>query len=187
MLNKGREFIREEFARLLQDWYRLTGGLVPAEVQVYGGDTCLVIQKVLEEFALMQAKYKLLTNPSPLLENDDSFKPVPGYNPEHTMGTGDQEPHKSPTRGSFSSSVGGVVEHWDKEMLKEDRIMISKMAPFNGKGSEAENFLREFKNWSKLMIWSEKLCCFSMLMGPEASRWFERTNWTLWKEVEQSF
>ncbi|KAJ9055606.1 hypothetical protein DSO57_1002081 [Entomophthora muscae] len=41
----------------------------------------------------MQAKYKLLTNPSPLLENDDSSKPVPGYNPGHTMGTGDQEPH----------------------------------------------------------------------------------------------
>ncbi|KAJ9075177.1 hypothetical protein DSO57_1038658 [Entomophthora muscae] len=40
----------------------------------------------------MQAKYKLLTNPSPLLENDDSSKLVPGYNPGHTMGTGDQEP-----------------------------------------------------------------------------------------------
>ncbi|KAJ9060647.1 hypothetical protein DSO57_1028599 [Entomophthora muscae] len=40
----------------------------------------------------MQAKYKLLTNPSPLLENDNSSKPVPGYNPGHTMGTGDQEP-----------------------------------------------------------------------------------------------
>ncbi|KAJ9061011.1 hypothetical protein DSO57_1024896 [Entomophthora muscae] len=93
MSNRGREFIREEFTRLLQDWYRPTGGLAPAEVQVYGGDACLVIGKVLEEFALMQAKYKLLTNPSPLLENDDSSKPVPGYNPRHTMKTGDQEPH----------------------------------------------------------------------------------------------
>ncbi|KAJ9052705.1 hypothetical protein DSO57_1031654 [Entomophthora muscae] len=45
----------------------------------------------------MQAKYKLPTNPSPLLENDDSSKPVPGYNPGHTMGTGDQEPHTLPT------------------------------------------------------------------------------------------
>ncbi|KAJ9087466.1 hypothetical protein DSO57_1033126 [Entomophthora muscae] len=44
----------------------------------------------------MQAKYKLLINPSPLLENDDSSKPVPGYNPGHTMGTGDQEPHSHP-------------------------------------------------------------------------------------------
>ncbi|KAJ9084563.1 hypothetical protein DSO57_1023229 [Entomophthora muscae] len=94
MTNRGREFIREEFARLLQDWYWPTEGLAPAEVQVYNGDACLVIGKVLEEFALMQAKYKLLTNPSLLLENDDSSKPVPGYNPGHTMGTGVQEPHK---------------------------------------------------------------------------------------------
>ncbi|KAJ9086911.1 hypothetical protein DSO57_1038677 [Entomophthora muscae] len=41
----------------------------------------------------MQAKYKLLTNHLPLLENDKSSKPVPGYNPGHTLGTGDQEPH----------------------------------------------------------------------------------------------
>ncbi|KAJ9085285.1 hypothetical protein DSO57_1015489 [Entomophthora muscae] len=112
MSNRGREFIREEFARLLQDWYQPTEWLAPAEVQVYSGDSCLVIGKVLEEFSLMQAKYKLLTNPSPLLENDNSSKPVSGYNPGHTMGTDDQEPHKSPTQGSFSSSVGGVVDTW---------------------------------------------------------------------------
>ncbi|KAJ9067798.1 hypothetical protein DSO57_1035460 [Entomophthora muscae] len=47
-----------------------------------------------EEFALMQAKYKLLTNHSPLLENDNSSKLVPGYDPGHTLGTGDQEPQK---------------------------------------------------------------------------------------------
>ncbi|KAJ9081141.1 hypothetical protein DSO57_1017847 [Entomophthora muscae] len=41
----------------------------------------------------MQAKYKLLTNHSPLLENDNSSKLVPGYDPGHTLGTGDQEPH----------------------------------------------------------------------------------------------
>ncbi|KAJ9062326.1 hypothetical protein DSO57_1012117 [Entomophthora muscae] len=93
MRNRGREFIGGEFARLLQDWYRPTEGLAPAEVQVYGGDACLVIGKVLEEFALMQAKYKLLTNHSPLLENANSSKLVPGYNPGHTLGTGDQEPH----------------------------------------------------------------------------------------------
>ncbi|KAJ9076328.1 hypothetical protein DSO57_1027315 [Entomophthora muscae] len=102
MSNRGREFIGEEFARLLQDWYWPTGKLAPAEVQVYGGDACLVIGKVLEEFALMQAKYKLLTNPSPLLENDNSSKPVPGYNPGHTMGTGDQEPQNYPGVCSFS-------------------------------------------------------------------------------------
>ncbi|KAJ9053659.1 hypothetical protein DSO57_1022062 [Entomophthora muscae] len=93
MSNRGREFIGEEFARLLQDWYWSIEGLAPAELQVYGGDAFLVIGKVLEEFALMQAKYKLLINPSSLLENDSSSKPVPGYNPGHIMGTGDQEPH----------------------------------------------------------------------------------------------
>ncbi|KAJ9074717.1 hypothetical protein DSO57_1003772 [Entomophthora muscae] len=152
MPNRGREFIGEEFVRLLQDWYWPTEGLAPAEVHLYSGDACLVIRKILEEFVLMQAKYKLLINHSPLLGNDNSSKLVPGYDPGHTLGTGDQEPHKSPTQESFSSSVGGVVEHLDNEMLKGDHIMISKMAPFNGKGSEAKNFLREFKNQSKLML-----------------------------------
>ncbi|KAJ9083839.1 hypothetical protein DSO57_1030615 [Entomophthora muscae] len=96
MTDRGREFIGGEFARLLQDWYWPTKGLAPSEVQVYSGDACLVIGKVLEEFALMQAKCKLLTNHSPLLENDDSSKPVPGYNPGHILGTGDQEPHIPP-------------------------------------------------------------------------------------------
>ncbi|KAJ9049952.1 hypothetical protein DSO57_1019283 [Entomophthora muscae] len=59
-----------------------------------GGDACLVIGKVLEEFSLMQAKYKLLTNHSPLLENDNFYKLVPGYNSGHTLGTGDQEPQR---------------------------------------------------------------------------------------------
>ncbi|KAJ9051487.1 hypothetical protein DSO57_1004224 [Entomophthora muscae] len=45
----------------------------------------------------MQAKYKLLTNHLPLLENDNSSKPVPGYDPGHTLGTGDQEPHTPQT------------------------------------------------------------------------------------------
>ncbi|KAJ9088564.1 hypothetical protein DSO57_1021835, partial [Entomophthora muscae] len=67
MTDRGREFIGNEFTRLLQEWYRPTEGLAPAEVQVYDGDACLVIGKMLEEFALMQAKYKLLANHSPLL------------------------------------------------------------------------------------------------------------------------
>ncbi|KAJ9071179.1 hypothetical protein DSO57_1000182 [Entomophthora muscae] len=48
----------------------------------------------------MQAKYKLLTNHSPLLGNDNSSKPVPGYDPGHTLGTGDQEPHSITVNGS---------------------------------------------------------------------------------------
>ncbi|KAJ9048600.1 hypothetical protein DSO57_1033396 [Entomophthora muscae] len=58
-----------------------------------GEDVCFVIGKVLEEFALMQAKYKLLINHSPLLGNDDSSNLVPDYDPGHTLGTGEQEPH----------------------------------------------------------------------------------------------
>ncbi|KAJ9076861.1 hypothetical protein DSO57_1022180 [Entomophthora muscae] len=104
MTNRGSEFIGGEFARLLQDWYWPTEGLAPAEVQVYGGDACLVIGKVLEEFALMKAKYKLLTNHSPLLENNNSSKLVPGYNPGHTLGTDDQEPHNLSAKNASSHS-----------------------------------------------------------------------------------
>ncbi|KAJ9066699.1 hypothetical protein DSO57_1006922 [Entomophthora muscae] len=109
MTNRGREFIGGEFVRLLQNWYWPIEGLAPAEVQVYSGDACLVIGKVLEEFALMQAKYKLLINHSPLLENDNSSKLVPGYNPGHTLGTGDQEPHKNISQ--MDVSVASWV-HW---------------------------------------------------------------------------
>ncbi|KAJ9084522.1 hypothetical protein DSO57_1023617 [Entomophthora muscae] len=96
MTDGGREFIGNEFTRLLKDWYRPAEGLAPAEVQVHGGDVRLVIRKVLEEFAVMQSKYKLLANHLPLLGNGNSSKPVPGYGPGHTLGTGDQEPHKAP-------------------------------------------------------------------------------------------
>ncbi|KAJ9077621.1 hypothetical protein DSO57_1015048 [Entomophthora muscae] len=62
-----------------------------------------MIGKVLEEFAVMQAKYKLLINHSPLLGNDNSSKPVPGYAPGHTLETGNQEPHKGelPIKGLY--------------------------------------------------------------------------------------
>ncbi|KAJ9074716.1 hypothetical protein DSO57_1003771 [Entomophthora muscae] len=124
MTNRGREFIGGEFVRLLQDWYQPTEGLAPAEVHLYSGDACLVIRKILEEFVLMQAKYKLLTNHSPLLENDNSSKLVPGYNPGHTLGTGAQEPHRSGLEGSWTLrvqivSVGG-----------EDRMALGGIMTF---------------------------------------------------------
>ncbi|KAJ9054652.1 hypothetical protein DSO57_1011883 [Entomophthora muscae] len=96
MTDRRSEFIGNEFTRLLQEWYIPTAGLAPADVQVHGRDACLVIGKVLEEFAVMQAKYKFFINPQPLLENDNSSKPVSGYGPGHTLGTCDQEPHKFP-------------------------------------------------------------------------------------------
>ncbi|KAJ9075995.1 hypothetical protein DSO57_1030417 [Entomophthora muscae] len=98
----------EKVTRLLKDWYWPTEGLAPAEVQVYGGDACLVIGKVLEEFALMQAKYKLLTNHSPLLGNENSSKLVPGYDPGHTLGTSDQESHTN----SLDTWESFTYLHW---------------------------------------------------------------------------
>ncbi|KAJ9065944.1 hypothetical protein DSO57_1014564 [Entomophthora muscae] len=92
MTDRGREFIKGEFARLLQDWYQSTEGLAPAEVQVYGRDALLVIGNVLEEFALMQAKYKLLTNHSPLLENDNFSNLVPGMTHDTLWGLVDRNP-----------------------------------------------------------------------------------------------
>ncbi|KAJ9076905.1 hypothetical protein DSO57_1021879 [Entomophthora muscae] len=93
MTDRGREFIGNEFTRLLKDWYRLTEGLSPAEVQVYGEDVRLVIGKVLEELALIQSMYTLIASHLPLLGNDNSSKPVPGFDPGHIMGTGEQESH----------------------------------------------------------------------------------------------
>ncbi|KAJ9050233.1 hypothetical protein DSO57_1016377 [Entomophthora muscae] len=108
MTDRGREFIGGEFARLLQDWDQPKEGLAPDEVQVYGRDACLVIGKVLEEFAFMQAKYKLLINHSPLLENDNSSKLVPGYDPGHTLGIGDQEPHSRDAQGLWEGASSPV-------------------------------------------------------------------------------
>ncbi|KAJ9059502.1 hypothetical protein DSO57_1001574 [Entomophthora muscae] len=62
----------------------------------------------------MQANYKLLTNHSPLQENDDSSKPVPGYDPGRTLGTGDQEPHK------------GTLREYLDTRLKKGYIRVSK-------------------------------------------------------------
>ncbi|KAJ9083842.1 hypothetical protein DSO57_1030565 [Entomophthora muscae] len=97
MSDKGRGFIGNEFTRLLKVWYRPTEGLAPAESQVHTGYACLVIGKVLEEFEGIQARYKLLAGHLTLLENDNSSKPVPGYDPGHTLGTDDQEPHSPST------------------------------------------------------------------------------------------
>ncbi|KAJ9069017.1 hypothetical protein DSO57_1022894 [Entomophthora muscae] len=44
---------------------------------------------------LPETQYKLLASQHPLLVNDDSSKPVSDYDPGHTLGTGDQEPHNT--------------------------------------------------------------------------------------------
>ncbi|KAJ9051960.1 hypothetical protein DSO57_1038911 [Entomophthora muscae] len=93
MTDRGREFVGFEPTRLLKDWYQPPEGLAPAEVQVHRGDAYLVIGKVLEEFALIQGKYKLQLSHMPQLGSDNPFQPVPGFDPGHTMGTNEQEPH----------------------------------------------------------------------------------------------
>ncbi|KAJ9060073.1 hypothetical protein DSO57_1034764 [Entomophthora muscae] len=86
MTDRRKEFIGNEFTRLLKDWYRPTEGLAPTEVQAHGGDARLVIGKGLEEFVVMQAKYKQLqASHLPLLENDNSFQLVSGYDPGHNL------------------------------------------------------------------------------------------------------
>ncbi|KAJ9089266.1 hypothetical protein DSO57_1014609 [Entomophthora muscae] len=59
----------------------------------------------------MQAKYKLLASHLPLLGNDNSSKLVPGYDPGHILGTGDQEPHirATPHQETFLPIPSGVI------------------------------------------------------------------------------
>ncbi|KAJ9077203.1 hypothetical protein DSO57_1018899 [Entomophthora muscae] len=173
MTNRGREFIGGEFARLLQDWYRPTEGLAPAEVQVYGGDACLVIRKVLGEFALMQAKYKLLTNHSPLLWNDKSSKPVPGYNPGHNLETGYQEPHNdaililniyvvSPfilRNDTIQRVVYGTKVLHELSAYEDVEIFLRKQNCRRGdckrsklQGQHTVHFLRNSEKWSRITI-----------------------------------
>ncbi|KAJ9082225.1 hypothetical protein DSO57_1006334 [Entomophthora muscae] len=65
----------------------------------------------------MQAKYKLQPSHTPQLGNKNSFQPVPSFNPGHTMGTGEQEPHKAPNSINFDKTVphldfySGLVTH----------------------------------------------------------------------------
>ncbi|KAJ9076662.1 hypothetical protein DSO57_1023990 [Entomophthora muscae] len=118
MTDRGHEFIGNEFIRLLKDWYRPTEGLAPAEVQVHGGNARLVIGKLLEEFALMQAQYKLLASQHHLLVNDNSSKPVLGYDPGHTLGTGDQEPH------TYSSQTPPIWSQFLVPTLEESLINL---------------------------------------------------------------
>ncbi|KAJ9087761.1 hypothetical protein DSO57_1030049 [Entomophthora muscae] len=124
MTDRGREFIGAKFTRLLQDWYWPTEGLAPTKVQVYGGDAHLVIRKVLEEFVLMQAKYKLLINHSPLLGNANSSKLVPGYDPGHTLRTGDQEPHRPAPEECYEEFANCILKV-NPQVMWKTAIMVS--------------------------------------------------------------
>ncbi|KAJ9066751.1 hypothetical protein DSO57_1006362, partial [Entomophthora muscae] len=62
---------------------------------VYGGDACLVIEKVLEEFAAMQFKYKTLYKKLPHLENNNPIQLAPGFDPGHVMMSKELEQHRA--------------------------------------------------------------------------------------------
>ncbi|KAJ9081630.1 hypothetical protein DSO57_1012513 [Entomophthora muscae] len=71
MTPRGKEFLEKEFKRLFQDWHQPNKETTPAEVMLYGGDSRMVIGKILEEFTILQAKYNLLAKESPHLENEN--------------------------------------------------------------------------------------------------------------------
>ncbi|KAJ9070381.1 hypothetical protein DSO57_1008678 [Entomophthora muscae] len=70
----------------------------------------------------MQAKYKLLINSSSLLGNDNSSKLVPGYDPGHTLGTGDQEPHMPAYNDPDIQNARKDLEVKEKERVKREAI-----------------------------------------------------------------
>ncbi|KAJ9050670.1 hypothetical protein DSO57_1012429 [Entomophthora muscae] len=87
MTTRGKEFIERKFKRLLQEWYQPKEGFIPPEAKFYGENACMVIKKVLEEFAAIHSKYKLLSKESPHLKNDTPTQLVPGFDPGHTLVT----------------------------------------------------------------------------------------------------
>ncbi|KAJ9051683.1 hypothetical protein DSO57_1002382 [Entomophthora muscae] len=106
----------------------------------------------------MQAKYKLLTNHSPLLENDDSSKPVPGYDPGHTLGPGGQEPHtvvfpnfNARTAETLTTLEESVCQLWAREPPSESKAgfspCINVLDSNNGDPTPEAHFKPNFKQF----------------------------------------
>ncbi|KAJ9068413.1 hypothetical protein DSO57_1028989 [Entomophthora muscae] len=94
MTTRGREFIEGEFRKLFKDWYQPKDRLNSAALKVYRGDARLVIEKILEEFAAMQSKYKLSSKKLPHMENDSPIQLAPGFDPGHVMVINELEHHR---------------------------------------------------------------------------------------------
>ncbi|KAJ9054309.1 hypothetical protein DSO57_1015902 [Entomophthora muscae] len=85
MTTRVKELIEREFKRLFQEWYQPKEVLILADVKVYEGDACLVTEKVLEEFAVMQSKHSLLSKESSHLESNNPTHLAPGIDPGHVL------------------------------------------------------------------------------------------------------
>ncbi|KAJ9061376.1 hypothetical protein DSO57_1021309 [Entomophthora muscae] len=93
MTTRGMEFIGGEFKRLFKYWYQPNDGLHSADVKVYGGYACLIIGKVLEEFAAMLSKYKPSSKKLPHLENDNPIQSAPDFDQGNLIVTEELENH----------------------------------------------------------------------------------------------
>ncbi|KAJ9059665.1 hypothetical protein DSO57_1039085 [Entomophthora muscae] len=59
----------------------------------------MVIGKILEEFAVMQSQFNLLSKEVSHLKNDNLTQPTPGFNPGHVLLSEELEHHNPITAG----------------------------------------------------------------------------------------
>ena len=93
MTPRGKECLGNEFRRFFQDWYQPKEESTQAEVMVYEGDARMVIGKVLEEFAALQARFNTLAKGPDHLLNDNLSQPAPGIDPGHVLVSEEAEHH----------------------------------------------------------------------------------------------
>ncbi|KAJ9070012.1 hypothetical protein DSO57_1012922 [Entomophthora muscae] len=93
MTTRGKEFLESEFKRLFQEWYQPKEGSTSAEVMVYGGDTRMIIGKVLEKLLVLQEKYNILAKGPYHLLIDNPSQPAHGNNPGHILMSEELEHH----------------------------------------------------------------------------------------------
>ncbi|KAJ9076888.1 hypothetical protein DSO57_1021965 [Entomophthora muscae] len=85
MTLKGKDFLENEVKRLPKE------GSTPAEVMVYREDARIVIKKMFEDFAILQAKYNILSKESLHLKNDNPSQPAPDNGPGYVLVTNELE------------------------------------------------------------------------------------------------
>ncbi|KAJ9059185.1 hypothetical protein DSO57_1005107 [Entomophthora muscae] len=96
MTPQNKEFLGKGFKRMFHDGFWPKEGSIPAEVKIYEGDACMVIEKFFEEFSIFQVKYNVLAKESLHLENDIPTQPAPGTDPEHLLVPEKLEHHRDP-------------------------------------------------------------------------------------------
>ncbi|KAJ9062049.1 hypothetical protein DSO57_1014900 [Entomophthora muscae] len=82
---------------------------------------------------ISQDVWERLTRHLSLLGNDSSFQPVPGFDPGHTMGTGEQEPTGPALRSTLlvlpnvaptSSNIGSLLQNSTLGLLLLPNVQI---------------------------------------------------------------